>query len=199
MRLVLYALLAVAVLLLLKSVHESFKDTEYLNVFEPCECPATGTCPTACKSWESQITAIAPSTGTSRDTAAAYIPTLKAFYNTVYEPAAAKPTEAMVTAFLNSHPSTGTDPGSMKQIIMNGFHIESATGKTDTGKGLFTPSAALQPSNGRDEVYGKLNEKPEYTPADSSISTQFSEGNYAPVSQTMPTRACGVFSPPENV
>jgi len=199
MRLVLYALLVVAVLLLLKSVHESFTDTEYLNVFEPCACPATGTCPPACKSWESQITAIAPSIGTSRETAAAYIPTLNAFYKTVYQPAAAKPTEAMVTAFLNSNQSSGTDPGSMKQIIMNGFHIESSGVKTDTGKGLFTPSAALQPSNGRDQVYGRLNQKAEYTPADSSISTQFSEGNYASVSQTTPTRECGVFSPPENV
>jgi len=199
MRLVLYALLAIALLLLLKSVHESFTDTEFLDVFLPCPCPATGTCPTACKSWESQISAIAPATGTSRDTAATYLPTLISFYNTVYKPAATKPTEAQVTAFLTANPSTGTDPGSMKQIIMNGFHIESATGKTDTGKGLFTPSAALQPSNGRDEVYGKLSEKADYNPADSSISSKFSEGNYAPVSQTMPTRACGVFSPPENV
>lgn len=199
MKWVIYALVALAVLLLLKSVHESFTDTEFLNVFEPCICPASGPCPTACSSWESQISAIAPSTGTSHDTAATYLPTLKAFYTTVYVPSAAKPTEAQVIAFLTANPSTDTDPGSMKQIIMNGFHIESATGKTDTKKGAFTPSAALQPSEGRDEVYGKLNEKPDYTPADSKVSTRFSEGNYAPVSQTMPTRACGVFSPPENV
>jgi hypothetical protein len=199
MKWVLYALLALAVALLFNSIRESFTDTEYINVFEPCVCPETGNCPTACKSWESQITAIAPSVGSDHATAKAYLPTLLSFYKTVYVPAASKPTEAQVSAFLNSTPSTGTDLGSMKEIIMNGFHIESVGGKKDTGRGLFTPSAALQPSNGRDEVYGKLSEKPDYTPADARVSTRFSEGNYAPVSQTMPTRACDVFSPPENV
>jgi hypothetical protein len=199
MKWVVYALLALALLLIFKSVHESFTDTEYINVFAPCACPESGNCPTACKSWESQIASIAPSMGSDHATAKAYIPTLSAFFTTVYQPADSKPTEAQVNAFLNSNPSTGTDLESMKQIIMNGFHIESSTKKTDTGKGLFTPSAALQPSNGRDEVYAKLHEKAGYVPADSRVSTRFSEGQYAPVSQTMPTRACDVFSPPENV
>uniref|UniRef100_A0A6C0M3K0 Uncharacterized protein n=1 Tax=viral metagenome TaxID=1070528 RepID=A0A6C0M3K0_9ZZZZ len=182
-------LLVLIVLLFLHGCREYFTDTEYTNVKRPCGCPAAGGCPPACSSWQSKITSVAPSTGTSQATAAPYIPILQSFYDTVYVPATDKPTEAQVDTFVSSS-GTVVDSGSLKTIIMDAFHIDPTVGKAESGaseKGAFTPSARLQPPDGRDEVYG-YQEQASYYPTDMSDASQFAEGIYQPVHQTTPRR-----------
>jgi len=185
-----WILLVLIVFLIGLAVHESFTDKEYTNVTRPCACPSTGGCTSSCASWQSKIAAVSPSTGTAQATAAPYIPILASFYDTIYIPATDKPTEAQVDTFVASSAST-VDPGSLKTVIMEAFHIEAATGKSASGaseKGAFKPSARLQPADGVDEVYGDLNELASYYPATKSDASHFPEGTYEPVHQSTPRR-----------
>ena len=198
MKWVLLGLVAVAAYLFFY-FSESFTDTEFTNVTRPCLCPATGECPSKCDAWESKISSVVPSTGTEIQSSLPYLVALQSFYDTVYVPAPQKPTEAEVDAFLTT--PAGTPPvvagqdtkAALKSVIMNGFHIDASGGKAAKEKAAAFPiiSADLQPSNGRDEVYGKLNEKPVYVPAVPQSSTVFSEGDYAPVKQSTPRRPGG--------
>lgn len=182
-----WVLVALALLLLLfVSQIEHFTDTEFTNVTRPCACPSSGPCiDSGCRAWESRVGAVAPSNAVMAD----YISVLAAFYDTVYVPAATKPTEAQVATFLASSAGTvaGVDASSMKTLIMDGFHIE----KTGTAASreektqMFKPSDEnLAPKDGRDQV--RTREEDGYTPADSTISTRFSEGDYEPVTQSNP-------------
>lgn len=184
-----WILLVLVVLLFLHGCREYFTDREFTNVTRPCGCPSEGGCPPGCSSWQSKITSIAPSTGTSQSTAAPYVPILQSFYDTVYVPATDKPTEAQVDTFVSSS-GTVVDSGSLKTIIMDAFHIDPKVGKAASGaseKGAFTPSGRLQPPDGRDEVYG-YQEQASYYPTDMSDASRHSEGTYAPVHQTTPRR-----------
>jgi len=182
-----WVLIALALLLLLFiSQVEHFTDTEFTNVTRPCACPSTGPCiNSGCKAWESRVGAVAPSNAVVSD----YIAVLAAFYDTVYVPSATKPTEAQVTTFLSSSAGTvaGVDSSSIKKLIMDGFHIDkTGTAAANEEKTqMFKPSDEnLAPKDGRDEV--RTREEDGYTPADSTISTRFAEGEYEPVTQSNP-------------
>jgi hypothetical protein len=175
------ALLLVSVLL-----RESFTDTEYTNITEPCWC-STGSpvCEPKCKVWTSKVEALAPTGASVGD----YIAVLKTFFNSVYKPSPMKPTEARVDTFLASSAGTvaGVDVPSVKRIIIDAFHIEqtgTAASREEKSQ-MFKPSDAnLAPSMGRDEV--RTREEGGYTGANPVLSTKYPEGDYAPVSQTKP-------------
>jgi len=142
---------------------------------------AVVTRPTTNSLWTSKIAANTPF-GTDP---AAYITALAAFYDTVYVPATERPKEADVDTFVKT-PFPGTDPAVLKTIIMEAFHIDSATSKGDETQ-AFKPSAALQPKDGVDEV--RTRKEDEYVPADTT--GPFNEtpmGPLAPTPQTTPSR-----------
>jgi hypothetical protein len=118
-----------------------------------------------------------------------YIAVLVAFYDTVYNPATTKPTEVQVNTFLASSAGTvaGVDLPSLKRIIMDGFHIDSGTtaAASELAGQNFVPNVAiLEDIMARDEVRTRV--EGGYTPAVGKVSTRFSEGEYAPVTQTNP-------------
>jgi len=183
-----WALVSALVILLFLFVvtnTESFVDTEFTpTVSRPCACTGPA-CPAACKAWESKVTSLAPSNAATTD----YIAVLTAFYDTVYNPAKTKPTEAQVDTFLASPAGTvaGVDRSSIKIILMDGFHITaSGTAASREGKSqMFVPSDTnLAPDMGRDEL--RTREEEGYFGANQTVSTKFSEGDYAPVTQTDP-------------
>jgi hypothetical protein len=144
-------------------------------------------CPSACSAWASKVSALAPGSAVIAD----YISVLAAFYDTVYEPATTKPTASQVDTFLASSATTvaGVDIPSLRRILMDGFHIES--GKTaaqnEADSTAFVPDDSdLAPDMGRDEVRTRGEDK--YIPANSASSSRFSEGAYAPVTQSKPLR-----------
>ena len=119
-----------------------------------------------------------------------YIDALAAFYDKVYAPAPNRPKESDVDVFLAT-PYPGTDPVSLKTIIMEAFHIDAAMGKAagEEKQTKFEPSARLlAPKDGVDEVRVRTEE--EYVPADTT--GPFDEaplGTVAPTPQTVPSRA----------
>lgn len=156
-------------------------------VTRPCACPDTASvaCPVSCKAWESKVMANAPTGAVSAD----YISVLAAFFDTVYDPAETKPTEAQVNTFLASSAGTvsGVDVPSVKRIIMDAFHIDSGTtaAASEYESQNFKPDTAnLEDKMARDEVRTRREEK--YRPAVPKSSTRFSEGDYSPVRQTNP-------------
>jgi hypothetical protein len=192
-----WALLAVfGILFLLIALRgvENFVDSEFTSggvgvstaVQRPCACPTSGVCGDSnCSAWESKVDAVAPSGAVSAD----YIGILAAFFDQVYDPATIKPTEAQVDAFLasSSGSKAGVDTPSVKRIIMDAFKIdESGTAASREAKSQnFVPdNVSLAPKMGRDEVRTRVEDK--YTGANPNPSTRFSEGNYAPVTQSKP-------------
>jgi hypothetical protein len=182
-----WVLLAIGLLILLAALQvEHFTDTEFTNVTRPCTCPSSGPCLTSsCSAWESRVRAIAPTNAITAD----YISVLAAFYDSVYVPADTKPTEAQVNTFLASSAGTvaGVSTSAVKTIIMDGFHIdETGTAASREEKTqMFKPSDLnLAPSMGRDEVRTRV--EAGYTGANPFLSTRFSEGDYAPVTQSGP-------------
>jgi hypothetical protein len=118
-----------------------------------------------------------------------YITVLAAFYDTVYSPAQTKPTEAQVDTFLASPAGTvsGVQLTAVKRMIMDGFDIEylKTASQRDAESVRFTPSVSnLEPKLARDQVRSRV--EVSYTPADPVLSTKFSEGNYADVTQSEP-------------
>ena len=114
---------------------------------------------------------------------------LAAFYDTVYNPAETKPTAAQVDTFLASSAGTvaGVDTPSVKRIIMDAFHIDSgiSAAVSEMKSQNFSPDKALlEDKMARDEVRTREEEK--YNPAVPQTSSRFSEGDYAPVTQTKP-------------
>jgi len=189
-----WALLALIVGLLLAAMvaqsTEYFTDPEFTpSVQRPCSCTGKtpGMCDSACTAWESKVTAIAPSNAVVAD----YIAVLAAFYDTMYSPAATKPTEAQVDTFLASSAGTvaGVDGASVKTILMDGFHIEqtgTAASREEKSQ-MFKPSDKnLAPDMGRDELRTRAEDA--YSGANPTPSTQFSEGDYGPVDQSMPIK-----------
>jgi hypothetical protein len=192
MKWALLAVLIVFLLFVLSSV-ERFVDTEFKSggttgvataVQRPCSCTSP-MCNPECRAWESKVNAAAPTGAVTSD----YIAVLAAFYDTVYNPATTKPTEARVNTFLASSAGTvaGVDLPSLKRIIMDGFHIDSSTtaAANELAGQNFVPNIAiLEDIMARDEVRTRV--EGGYTPAVGKSSTRFSEGEYAPVTQTNP-------------
>ena len=191
-----WGLLAVLIVFLVfvLSSTERFVDTEFKSggttgyataVQKPCPCASAATCESKCKAWESKVNALAPTGAVTSD----YINVLAAFYDTVYNPATTKPTEAQVDTFLASSAATvsGVNVPALKRIIMDGFHIDSNTtaAANEYASQNFAPDTAiLEDKMGRDEV--RTRGEGGYNPAVSKSSTRFSEGDYAPVTQTKP-------------
>jgi hypothetical protein len=182
------AAFVIGMLFMLWMARERFTDTEFTNVKRPCSCPASGVCVDSnCSAWDSKVGALAPSGASKSD----YIAVLQAFYDTIYKPSETKPTEAQVDTFLASSAGTvsGVDRSSVKQIIIDAFHIEqTGTAATREEKSQnFAPSDAnLAPKMGVDEV--RRRKEDGYVGTNPVLSTRFSEGDYAPVSQTTPIR-----------
>jgi hypothetical protein len=178
------AALVILLFLLVATSTESFTDQEFTNVTRPCVCSGPS-CPSTCNAWESKVKSLAPMGAST----ASYISVLSAFYDTVYMPSETKPTEAQVATFLSSPAGTvaGVDVPAIKRILMDGFHIEAsgtAASREDKTQ-MFKPSDAnLAPDMGRDEV--RTREEGGYKGANQVLSTKFSEGDYAPVTQTEP-------------
>jgi hypothetical protein len=176
----LIALYMAIMLCMVSASREGFTDPDQ-RVRAPCVCDSSTTqmCPNACQVWESKITALAPSDAYAPD----YISVLSQFYTTIYLPASSKPTEAIVDTFLASPAGTvsGVDTASLKLLIMDGFHIDGS-GRSDQN---FEPSdAALAPKMGVDEV--RTRKEGSYITANPVTSAKFSEGPYAPVTQSNP-------------
>ena len=194
MKWALLAALVVAAFLIWTVVStERFVDKEFKSggttgvataVTKPCACSGS-TCSSDCMAWESKVKAIAPSGAITTD----YISVLAAFYDTVYNPAETKPTAAQVDTFLASSAGTvaGVDTPSVKRIIMDAFHIDSgiSAAVSEMKSQNFSPDKALlEDKMARDEVRTREEEK--YNPAVPQTSSRFSEGDYAPVTQTKP-------------
>ena len=131
------------------------------------------------------MNAAAPTGAVSGD----YISVLAAFFDTVYDPAETKPTEAQVDTFLASSAGTvaGVNVPAVKRILMDGFHIDSGmtAAQSEYASQNFKPDTALlEDKMARDEVRTRTADK--YKPAVPKLSTRFSEGDYAPVTQTKP-------------
>lgn len=193
MKWALLALLFVFLMLVISGT-ERFVDTEFksggatgvaTSVTRPCECSSGKMCESKCQAWESKVNAHAPSGAITKD----YISVLDAFYDTVYNPATTKPTEKQVNTFLGSSAGTvaGVDLPSLKRMIMDGFHIDSETTAAagELASQKFIPDdSILEDIMARDEV--RTRTEGDYTPAVPKSSTRFSEGDYAPVTQTSP-------------
>jgi hypothetical protein len=144
---------------------------------------ATVTRPDRSSLWTSKIAANTPF-GTEPTP---YITALAAFYDRVYTPATARPKESDVDTFVKT-PYPGTDPAALKTIIMEAFHIDSATSKNESKQTVFEPSAKLlAPKDGVDEV--RIRTEDAYKPAD--MKGPFNDsalGKMAPTPQTIPSR-----------
>ena len=188
-RAVLLALLLLLIAVFAAQTTEYFTDPDQ-PVSRPCQCTGTW-CPPKCnmassRSWKSKMDAQAPMGYVADD----YIAVLTAFYDTVYDPAGVKPTEAQVNTFLASSAGTvsGVDRSVVKEIILDAFHLDrvgTAASREEKSQ-MFKPSDEnLAPDMGRDELRTRAED--DYNPANVTPSTKFSEGNYAPIKQTKPT------------
>jgi len=136
--------------------------------------------------WSSKVVANTPF-GTE---VSPYVTALDAFYDKVYAPSPNRPRESDVDIFVSTaYP--GTDPISLKTIIMEAFHIDAAEGKAsgEQKQVKFEPSARLlAPKDGVDEV--RVRTEDEYTPADTTGPFDESPlGSLGPTPQTVPSRA----------
>jgi hypothetical protein len=174
-----YWILVAIALLFLFTFRESFTDTEFTNVTRPSLEDG---------SWLSKIDAQAPLGANDRD----YIVVLQAFYDKVYKPSPTKPTIQDIETFLAGPDVVGQpiDTAAVRKILASAFHIESgvtAAAKEDQ-QVRFKPSKALEPTDGRDEVY--IRTENEYRPSDTRIGP-LPEGKYAPVPQQLKPRRPG--------
>jgi hypothetical protein len=185
-----WALLAVAIVIVFLAYaiqnREDFTDPDQ-PVKPPCSCTgkAPGACKSACTAWESKVQALAPTNAVTDE----YIAVLSAFYTTVYDPARSKPIESQIDAFLATPAGTvaGVDNAAIKRILMDAFHIESSStaAQNEVKSQNFKPSDTnLAPKMGVDEVRTRQEQK--YKGANPASSTRFSEGDYAPVTQSDP-------------
>ena len=92
-----WILVAVAILLFIYTIRESFTDTEFTNVTRPSLEDGA---------WKSKIDAQVPIGSNDAD----YIKALQAFYDNVYKPAEVKPTISPQTSEVSSKESEGVLP-----------------------------------------------------------------------------------------
>lgn len=174
-----YWILVAIALLFLFTLRESFTDTEFTNVTRPSLTEG---------SWRSKIDAHAPLGASDED----YIAVLQSFYDKVYKPSPTKPTVKDIEAFLAGPDVVGKpiDTGAIRMILASAFHIESGitAAAKEEQQVKFKPSEALEPSNGRDEVY--IRTENEYRPSDTRIGL-LPEGQYSPVPQQLKPRRPG--------
>lgn len=140
--------------------------------------------------WRSKIDAEAPIGGSDDD----YVAALQAFYDRVYFPLRSKnesaaPKDTEVEEFLKTNTFPNVSKDSLRQIILSGFAVDRTVSAAEREKKQvkFTPTEALQPRDGVDQVYGRRKEEV-YTPADSRPALVFPEGQYNPTPQTEPVR-----------
>jgi len=195
--------LAIFLLLVVLSLHETFVDTEYQSSTTGARAYGVGSAgvatavqrpPDDIKSpiyavWKSKIDAQAPIGANVAD----YIKAVQMFYDTVYSPATTKPTTADIETFLNTPAMLAlpVDPGVLRIVLADGFHIQA--GGSSVAKELeqvkFSPSKALEPEDARDEV--RVREEEEYFPADTRKGGPVPEGYYAPLVQQAKPRRLG--------
>ena len=174
-----YWILVAIALLFILTFRESFTDTEFTNVTRPSLDEG---------SWRSKIDAHAPLGGNDED----YIAVLQSFYDKVYNPSPTKPTIKDIEAFIAGPDVVGKpiDTIAIRKILSSAFHIESGitAAAKEEQQVKFKPSKALEPSDGRDEVYNRTEN--EYRPSDTRIGL-LPEGQYAPVPQQLKPRRPG--------
>jgi hypothetical protein len=179
------------------TLRESFEDLEYKSTTEGSAKfgvagvgVAKGVTRPSLESaeWKSKIDVQVPIGSNDKD----YIKALQAFYDKVYEPAPTKPTVADIEKFLAGPDVTGlpVDNGALRKIISNGFRIEPGTtaAAREEQQVKFSPSKAIEPSDGRDEVRTRAEE--DYRPSDTRMG-ELPEGRYAPVEQQLKPRRPG--------
>lgn len=195
--------LAVFLLVVAWSLRETFVDTEFQSSTTGAPARGVGSAgvatavqrpPSDTKSplyavWKSKIDAQVPIGANDDD----YIRAIQAFYDKVYNPATIKPTTADIERFLASSDVTGTtvDPSALRLILADGFHIQpggSAAAK-EREQVKFSPSKALEPGDGRDEV--RTREEEDYRPTDPRKGGPVPEGYYAPLVQQFKPRRLG--------
>ena len=139
--------------------------------------------------WRSKIDAEAPIGGSDED----YMAALQKFYDSVYFPLRSKntsaaPKDTQVEEFLNTNTFPNVSKDSLRQIILSGFAVDKTVSAAEREKKQvkFTPTEALQPRDGVDEVYGRRKQEV-YVPADPRTG-KLPEGIYEPTFQTEPLR-----------
>ena len=178
-----WLLLAIAgMLLLLMTLREGYVERDGPGLrpsFEGAEGAA----------WRSKIDAQIPIGGSDDD----YLAALQQFYDKVYYPLrnenkTASPRDTQVEAFLESNTFPNVSKDALRQIILSGFSIDrsGSAAAREEKQVKFTPTEALQPRDGVDQVYGRRKEEV-YVPADKRIG-ELPEGIYSPTEQTEPRR-----------
>jgi hypothetical protein len=186
--------LTIFLLLVVLSMRETFVDTEFksggpVGVATAVQRPPNDTKSPLYAVWKSKIDAQVPIGANDDD----YIKAIQAFYDKVYDPASVKPTTADIEKFLAGPDVAGRplDTNALRLIIADGFHIQP--GGSAASKELeqikFSPSEALEPSDGRDEV--RTREEEEYEPTDPRTGGPLPEGYYAPLVQQQKPRRLG--------
>lgn len=183
----LWVLVALAVLVFALSLRETYVDSE--SPVNPPVLTAGGKIPA---DWQSKIDAISKLNADDM----AYFRAIQAFYTTVYQPAATKPTDADVEQFLAGTGAAipGVDPVVLRKLLASSFRVAlTTTAAAREQKELVTTGALagftgsnLQPGNARDELYNRTEEM--YLPADDRQSDRAAEGLHEDTQQTTPRR-----------
>ena len=183
----LWVLFALSVLVFALNLRESYTDPE--SPVRPPELTSDGKIP---GDWQSKIDAAAPIGGDDMT----YFRAIQAFYTKVYVPAAVKPKDTEVEAFLQTPDGNapGIDVDALRKILGPAFRVElTGTAESRELKKLVTTGALagfsganLEPKQGRDEVFTRVEEI--YAPADTTQSDRASEGVHDPTEQTKPRR-----------
>jgi len=143
--------------------------------------------------WRSKIDAQIPIGGSDDD----YMKALQKFYDEIYFPIrnenkTASPKDTQIEEFLKNNTFPNVSKDALRQIILSGFSIDKtqSAAAREQKQVKFTPTEALQPRDGIDQVYGRRKEEI-YIPADKRTG-MLPEGIYANTPQTEPTRE-GIF------
>ena len=190
----LWVLLALAVLVFALNLRESYTDPES-PVNPPVLAPG-GMIPA---DWQSKIDAVAPIGGDDQ----AYFQAAAAFYTKVYVPAATKPTDRDVEAFLASPDANrpGVELSALRRLLTTAFRVQlsDTAAVREQREAVLTGALAgfagsnLQPGNARDGVYTRVEQI--YTPADDRPSDRAAEGVYEDTEQTTPRRIADSGTP----
>jgi hypothetical protein len=178
-----WLLIAIAVaLLLLMTLREHYVERE-----GPGERPSFDGAEGG--AWRSKIDAQIPIGGSDDD----YMKALQKFYDEIYSPLrtenkTASPRDTQVETFLDGLTIPNISKDALRQIILSGFSIDKtgSAAAREQKQIKFTPTEALEPRDGVDQVYGHRKEEI-YTPADRRRGT-LPEGVYADTEQTEPSR-----------
>ena len=178
-----WLLIALAVaLLLLMTLREHYVEREGPGL-RPSFDGAEGA------AWRSKIEAQIPIGGSDDD----YMTALQKFYDEIYFPIrnankTASPKDTQVESFLDGISIPNLSKDALRQIILSGFSIDktSSAASREEKQVKFTPTEALEPRDGVDEVYGRRKQEV-YVPSDKRIGS-LPEGIYADTEQTQPSR-----------